>query len=122
MNICKNCHYYNHGEYTVPATCSNKKAPISDMVTGDRYCHLINKGECDLYQPNQKFLIYGAVAALVCAVLVIGGIISYDGIVKSREATRNERAIAWEKKQKEPVKVFRGEMDGKEIILREYRK
>ena len=61
MTICNECKYYcmieNPNTAEILFICDNEQSPISNFITGVKYCEDINlKGQCAFYRKKNKDL------------------------------------------------------------------
>ena len=129
MTICSQCHYRYYNDDLRLDCCRAGQAPISNPVTGERYCETINKdGNCEFFRPDKRFLKYGMMFA---GVLFICTILAWplwswtqDGREKrayQRQVKITEKAQLGEIEAKLPVKIYKGIYDGREFIIKEYK-
>jgi len=116
MKTCRRCNnrpFFGDDE----GICTAKGAPISDPVTGAKYCREINTdGKCAFYVPSRRHLLVAAFVALgIAFVLALVGwwAMSGDARTVKKEAKSTEKvmkAIELEaqamEKAKLPAKVY----------------
>jgi len=135
MIICSQCHYRYYNDDLRLDCCKAKQAPISNPVTGERYCETINKdGNCGFFRPDKRFLVRGMMFAgilFICAILAWPlwnwakdnrAEIAYIADIKEskiRQEKEMER-IANIQRAEKPLRIYRGTYNGKPIELKVY--
>ena len=135
MTICSQCHYRYYNDDLRLDCCKAKQAPISNPVTGERYCETINKdGSCGFFRPDKRFLVRGMIIAgglFLCAVLAWplekrAQQRQFEVTEKAHleeikvEKKETEEKIKAQEKAKFPAKIYKGTYNGKEFIIEEY--